>query len=89
MRRLRGPNQETPGSPSGQDARAGPRHSIATTFEASCYIPRGFVVLDCLSEGTLLQPIQVSSASLISNAAGDGCNVQSVLTGSTVMRPVS
>jgi hypothetical protein len=54
------------------------------TFEASGHIPREFAVLDCLIEGTLLQQIQVSTASHGSNAAGDGRNVQSVLTGSTV-----
>jgi hypothetical protein len=46
-------------------------------------------VLDYLIEGTLLLLIQVSSASLGFNSAGDGRNVQSVLTGSTVMRPAS
>jgi hypothetical protein len=79
----RGPNQETHGAPFFQDAQAGPHHSIATTFEASWHIPREFAVLDCLSEDTLLLLIQVSSASLVSNAAGDGRNFQSVLTGST------
>ena len=46
-----------------------------------------FVVPGYRSEGICLLRIRVSSASLVSNAAGDLYVVRSVLTGSTVMRP--
>ncbi|QDV24217.1 hypothetical protein Q31a_25320 [Aureliella helgolandensis] len=89
MQRLGEPNQETLGSPSYQDVQAAPLRSTVTTCGGSCCIPRGFVVPVYPCEGTSLLQIQVSSASLVSNTAGDRFIDQSVLTGSAVMRPAS
>ena len=63
-------------------APSGPRLPTATTCEGLSRILRVFVVLGCQSGGTLSRSIRVSSASLISNAAGDCSVVRSVPTGS-------